>query len=170
MTTTKERSASGGSKSSSSTSGWSSELDGRAVDLVRALAMDSVEAAGSGHPGTAMSLAPTAYLLFQEFLRHDPTAWLYYADSALDRYLDFALAAVDRDEPDRVIARAFSVPFVFRDGSAERAELPAGGWDAVIAWADRDWRAGRRPNAVSALEIMVLPPYRGRGLSRAMLG
>jgi transketolase len=40
--------------------------------------MDSVEAAGSGHPGTAMSLAPTAYLLFQEFLRHDPTdpEWL----------------------------------------------------------------------------------------------
>jgi transketolase len=37
-----------------------------------------VEAAGSGHPGTAMSLAPAAYLLFQEFLRHDPTdpLWL----------------------------------------------------------------------------------------------
>ncbi len=104
-----------------------------------------------------------------EFLHHDPTAELYYADGALDRYLDFALAAVDRDEPDRVIARAFSVPFAFRDGSAERAELPAGGWDAVIGWADRDWRAGRRPNAVSALEIMVLPPYRGRGLAQSML-
>src|SRR6266852_1250404 len=84
-----------------------------------------------------------------EFLHHDPTASLYYADGALDRYLDFALAAVDRDAPDRVIARAFSVPFAFRDGSAERA--------------------GRRPNAVSALEIMVLPPYRGRGLAQAML-
>src|SRR5690606_3756670 len=34
---------------------------------------DAVEQAGSGHPGTAMSLAPAAYLLFQEFLRHDPT-------------------------------------------------------------------------------------------------
>src|SRR5690606_40740116 len=33
---------------------------------------DAVEQAGSGHPGTAMSLAPAAYLLFQEFLRHDP--------------------------------------------------------------------------------------------------
>ena len=104
-----------------------------------------------------------------EFLRHDPTAALYYADGALDRYLDFILAAVDPGEPDRVIARAFSVPFAFRDGSAERAALPAGGWDAVIGWADRDWRAGRRPNAVSALEIMVLPPYRGRGLAQAML-
>jgi transketolase len=73
VTTMKERPGSGGSKKSSGSSGWSSELDARAVDIVRALAMDSVEAAGSGHPGTAMSLAPTAYLLFQEFLRHDPT-------------------------------------------------------------------------------------------------
>ncbi|HMA46474.1 MAG TPA: transketolase, partial [Frankiaceae bacterium] len=58
--------------------GWSDELDRRAVDVVRALAMDAVEAAGSGHPGTAMSLAPAAYLLFQELLRHDPTdpQWL----------------------------------------------------------------------------------------------
>ncbi len=71
MTSTKERSA--GRREGSGSSGWASEFDGRAVDIVRALAMDSVEAAGSGHPGTAMSLAPTAYLLFQEFLRHDPT-------------------------------------------------------------------------------------------------
>jgi transketolase len=48
-------------------------LDQRAVDTIRALAMDAVEEAGSGHPGTAMSLAPAAYLLFQRFLRHDPT-------------------------------------------------------------------------------------------------
>jgi len=49
------------------------DLDRRAVDVVRALAMDAVEAAGSGHPGTAMSLAPAAYLLFQQHLRHDPS-------------------------------------------------------------------------------------------------
>jgi GNAT superfamily N-acetyltransferase len=104
-----------------------------------------------------------------EFLRHDPTASLYYADGALDRYLDSALAAVDRDQPDRVIARACSVPFAFRDGTAGRNELPLGGWDAVIRWADADWRAGRRPTAVSALEIIVLPPYRGRGISQLML-
>ncbi|WP_433338247.1 transketolase [Spirillospora sp. CA-294931] len=48
-------------------------MDRRAVDVVRALAMDAVEECGSGHPGTAMSLAPAAYLLFQRFLRHDPT-------------------------------------------------------------------------------------------------
>jgi transketolase len=53
------------------------ELDQRAVDTLRALAMDAVEQAGNGHPGTAMSLAPAAYLLFQRHLRHDPAdpAW-----------------------------------------------------------------------------------------------
>jgi transketolase len=55
-----------------STFEWS-ELDRRAVDTIRVLAADAVEAAGSGHPGTAMSLAPAAYLLFQRFLKHDPT-------------------------------------------------------------------------------------------------
>jgi transketolase len=50
---------------------WS-KTDARTVDLIRVLAMDAVEAAGSGHPGTAMSLAPAAYLLFQRVLRHDP--------------------------------------------------------------------------------------------------
>jgi transketolase len=46
--------------------------DERAVDLIRVLAMDAVQKAGSGHPGTAMSLAPAAYLLYQRLLRHDP--------------------------------------------------------------------------------------------------
>ena len=46
--------------------------DKRAVDLVRVLAMDSVQKVGNGHPGTAMSLAPAAYLLYQRVLRHDP--------------------------------------------------------------------------------------------------
>jgi transketolase len=46
--------------------------DGRAVDLIRVLAMDSVQKVGNGHPGTAMSLAPAAYLLYQRLLRHDP--------------------------------------------------------------------------------------------------
>jgi transketolase len=46
--------------------------DARAVDLIRVLAMDAVQQAGSGHPGTAMSLAPAAYLLYQRIMRHDP--------------------------------------------------------------------------------------------------
>ena len=52
--------------------GWT-ELDDRAVAIARALAMDAVQKVGNGHPGTAMSLAPVAYNLFQRHLRHDPS-------------------------------------------------------------------------------------------------
>ncbi len=48
------------------------DLDKKAVDTVRVLAADAVEKVGNGHPGTAMSLAPAAYLLFQKLMRHDP--------------------------------------------------------------------------------------------------
>ena len=56
---------------------WS-EIDDRAVVHARALAMDAVQNAGHGHPGTAMSLAPVAYNLFQRHLVHDPAdpKWL----------------------------------------------------------------------------------------------
>ena len=50
---------------------WS-DLDDRAVDTARVLAADAVEKVGNGHPGTAMSLAPLAYLLFQKVMRRDP--------------------------------------------------------------------------------------------------
>ncbi|MGY1734631.1 transketolase [Geodermatophilus sp. SYSU D00684] len=49
------------------------DLDRRAIDTARVLAMDAVQKVGNGHPGTAMSMAPTAYLLFHKWLRHDPT-------------------------------------------------------------------------------------------------
>ncbi|MEU0878543.1 transketolase [Lentzea sp. NPDC005914] len=48
------------------------DLDKRAVDTARVLAADAVQNVGNGHPGTAMSLAPLAYTLFQRVLRHDP--------------------------------------------------------------------------------------------------
>jgi transketolase len=48
------------------------ELDDKAVDTIRVLAMDAVQKVGNGHPGTAMSLAPAAYLLFQKVMRHNP--------------------------------------------------------------------------------------------------
>ncbi len=51
---------------------WS-ELDDRAVKSIKALAADAVEKVGNGHPGTAISLAPAAYLLFQKVMRHDPS-------------------------------------------------------------------------------------------------
>ncbi|MFI6578727.1 transketolase [Nocardiopsis sp. NPDC050513] len=82
---------------------WS-DLDLRAVDTVRALAMDAVEKSGNGHPGTAMSLAPAAYLLFQKVMRHDPTApeWvgrdrfvLSCGHSSLTLYIQLYLAGYD---------------------------------------------------------------------------
>jgi transketolase len=48
------------------------DLDERAVDTIRVLAADAVQKVGNGHPGTAMSLAPLAYTLFQRVMRHDP--------------------------------------------------------------------------------------------------
>jgi transketolase len=51
--------------------GWT-DLDSKAVDTVRVLAADAVQTVGNGHPGTAMSLAPVAYLLFQKVMRHNP--------------------------------------------------------------------------------------------------
>ena len=56
---------------------WSAD-DSAAVTHLRALAMDAVQAAGNGHPGTAMALAPAAYVLFRDFVRHDPAdpQWL----------------------------------------------------------------------------------------------
>lgn len=57
--------------------GWT-DLDNRAVDTLRVLAADAVEKVGNGHPGTAMSLAPVGYLLFQNVMKHDPAdpTWL----------------------------------------------------------------------------------------------
>ncbi len=49
------------------------DLDRKVVDTIRVLAMDAVQKVGNGHPGTAMSLAPATYLLWQRYLRHDPT-------------------------------------------------------------------------------------------------
>ena len=48
------------------------KVDSRAVDTARVLAADAVEKVGNGHPGTAISLAPVAYLLFQKVMNHDP--------------------------------------------------------------------------------------------------
>src|SRR5512132_1926236 len=52
---------------------WWTDLDTRAVDTARLLAADAVQKVGNGHPGTAMSLAPLAYLLYQRMMRLDPT-------------------------------------------------------------------------------------------------
>ncbi len=84
----------------SSISGWS-ELDDRAVAYARALAADAVQKVGNGHPGTAMSLAPVAYALFQRHLVHDPAdaQWLgrdrfilSCGHSSLTLYIQFFLS------------------------------------------------------------------------------
>ena len=53
------------------------ELERLSIDTIRVLAMDSVQKANAGHPGTAMALAPVAYLIYTELLRHNPAdpAW-----------------------------------------------------------------------------------------------
>lgn len=82
------------------TVGWT-ELDHKAVDTVRVLAADAVEKVGNGHPGTAISLAPAAYLLYQNVLRHDPADphWLgrdrfilSAGHSSLTQYIQLYLA------------------------------------------------------------------------------
>jgi GNAT superfamily N-acetyltransferase len=103
--------------------------------------------------------------VWPEFMRHDAAANLYFAPSIFDLYLDYAFVGVAEG---RVVARAFSVPFAFNiDG---RAELPDGGWDQAIRWAHEDRMTGRAPNALSALEISLLPEARGGGNSLALLG
>ncbi len=80
------------------------DLDRRSVDTVRTLAMDAVQKVGNGHPGTAMSLAPLAYLLYQRLMRHDPAAskWpgrdrfvLSAGHSSLTQYIQLYLAGYD---------------------------------------------------------------------------
>ena len=80
------------------------DLDRRAVDNARVLAMDAVQEAGSGHPGTAMSLAPVAYLLYHKLMRHDPgdSRWpgrdrfvLSCGHTSLTQYVQLYLSGYD---------------------------------------------------------------------------
>lgn len=82
---------------------WS-DADRRAVDTLKVLAADAVQKVGNGHPGTAMSLAPAAYVLFQQVMRHDPSDshWagrdrfvLSAGHSSLTLYLQLFLSGYD---------------------------------------------------------------------------
>nr|WP_229873874.1 transketolase [Streptomyces cirratus] len=88
--------------------GWDG-VDVRAVDTVRLLAADAVQKVGNGHPGTAMSLAPLAYLLFQNVMKHDPAddRWLgrdrfvlSCGHSSLTLYIQLYLAGYGLELPD----------------------------------------------------------------------
>ncbi len=85
------------------------DIDRRAVDTARILAADAVEKVGNGHPGTAMSLAPAAYLLYQRVLRHDPadTHWpgrdrfiLSAGHSSLTQYVQLYLGGFGLEKKD----------------------------------------------------------------------
>lgn len=87
---------------------WS-DTDRRAVDTLRVLAADAVEKVGNGHPGTAISLAPAAYLLYQQVMRHDPSdsSWLgrdrfvlSAGHSSLTQYLQLFASGYDLDLDD----------------------------------------------------------------------
>ncbi|MFI8524220.1 transketolase [Promicromonospora sukumoe] len=94
---------------------WS-ELDERAVKAIKALAADAVEKVGNGHPGTAISLAPAAYLLFQKAMRHDPSDphWqgrdrfvLSAGHSSLTIYLQLFLAGYGLEMDDLAALRTW---------------------------------------------------------------
>ena len=53
-------------------SNYQSQLEQRSIDAIRTLAMDAVQQANSGHPGTPMALAPLAYVLWTRFLHYNP--------------------------------------------------------------------------------------------------
>ena len=95
--------------------GWT-ELDKRAVDTARVLAADAVEKVGNGHPGTAVSLAPAAYLLYQDLMRHDPSdpTWLgrdrfvlSAGHSSLTQYIQLFLAGFGLEVEDLQALRTF---------------------------------------------------------------
>ncbi|CCD93727.1 conserved hypothetical protein [Bradyrhizobium sp. ORS 375] len=97
-------------------------------------------------------------------MRQDRTAMLYYGEAAFEHYADCAFAAL---EDDKVVGRAFAIPFAF--GIEDRRTLPDAGWDEVIRWGHEDRILGRPPTTMSALEIALLPKARAPGSSLAML-
>jgi transketolase len=110
-----ERSAAGVTEKITPKLDWT-ELDQRAVDTVRVLAMDAVQKVGNGHPGTAMSLAPAAYLLFQKVMRHNPAdpQWpgrdrfvLSAGHSSLTLYIQLYLAGYGLELDDLKSLRTF---------------------------------------------------------------
>lgn len=76
----------------------------------------------------------------------------------------YFLIAVEDDVP---VARALAAPLTFP--ADDRAELPDHGWDEAIQWAAQDKMDGRAPTALCALEVVIHPRHRGRGLSAPML-
>lgn len=134
--------------------GWD-EVDVRAVDTARLLAADAVQKVGNGHPGTAMSLAPLAYLLFQNVMRHDPAddQWLgrdrfvlSCGHSSLTLYIQLYLAGYGLELSDLEAYRTWdsATPGHPEHRHTRGVEITTGPWDR--AWLGRGRHGhGRSP-------------------------
>lgn len=116
----------------------------------------------------AQVFAPAFRALWPAFMLHDPAADLYFEAPHFEACLDTAFAVVEPARPGLAVGRAFAVPFA-SESVPGREALPDGGWDQVIRWAAADRALGRAPDALSALEITLLPTHRGRGGSAVVL-
>ena len=116
----------------------------------------------------AQLASPELMARWPRFMLEDPIANLYFAEGRFERFHEFMLVVFDEAQPDKLLGRALSVPFAF--GAAYgRPELPDGGWDTVVRWADQDALTGRTPNTVSALELTLHTDASGQGVSARVL-
>ena len=134
------------------------DVDSVAVDTVRVLAADAVQKVGNGHPGTAMSLAPLAYTLFQREMRHDPSDahWLgrdrfvlSCGHSSLTLYIQLYLGGFGLELADIESLRTWGsmTPGPSRSSATPRAwRSPPARW--ARAWPRRSaWRWRRAASA-----------------------
>lgn len=103
--------------------------------------------------------------IWPAFMMEDPVANLYYGRLESD-FADTCLLIL---HDGLLVARAYFIPFV-ADQEASWGDLPDRGWDAIVERGVADHDAGRTPTAASALEIGIVPAWRGRGLSSFVLG
>ena len=141
-------------------------IDNKAVDTARVLAADAVEKVGNGHPGTAMSLAPAAYLLFQKVMRRDPRDqhWLgrdrfilSAGHSSLTQYIQLYLGGYGLELDDLKALRTWGslTPGHPEYGHTDGVEITTGplgqgissavGFAYAAALRARPVRPGRRP-------------------------
>ena len=127
------------------------DLDSAAVDTVRVLAADAVQKVGNGHPGTAMSLAPLAYTLFQRQMRHDPSDmhWLgrdrfvlSCGHSSLTLYIQLYLGGFGLELDRHRVAAHLGV----QDARATRSSATPRAWRSPPGRSARAWprRSGWR--------------------------
>jgi transketolase len=119
------------------------DRDTLAVNTIRILAADAVQKANSGHPGTPMDAAPTAYALWQRFLRYDPSApnWinrdrfvLSCGHASMLLYALIHLAGVKSDSPDALESEAVSLHDIetFRQAGSRCPGHPEHGWTTGV--------------------------------------